>query len=72
MPCYKQSGAFQRRAAVNHPLRLPFARGHVDLPLSKPDLTGNFPRDSELFRPSLEHWCIFILIAYCRMERQGG
>jgi hypothetical protein len=32
---YKQSAAFQRRAAINHQLRWPFARGHVDLLLSK-------------------------------------
>jgi hypothetical protein len=36
MPWYKQSGAFQRRAAVNRQLRWPFARGHIDLLLSKP------------------------------------
>ena len=36
MPWYKQSGAFQRRAAVNHQLRWPFARGDGDLPLPKP------------------------------------
>jgi hypothetical protein len=35
-PWYKQSGAFQRRAAVNHQLRWPFARGDGDLPLLKP------------------------------------
>ena len=33
MPWYKQSGAFQRRAAVNHQRRWPFARGDGDLPL---------------------------------------
>jgi hypothetical protein len=33
---YKQSGAFQRRAAVNHQIRWPFARGDGDLPLPKP------------------------------------
>jgi hypothetical protein len=31
----QQSGAFQRRAAVNHQLRWPFARGDGDLPLPK-------------------------------------
>ena len=31
MPWYKQSGAFQRRAAVNHQLRWPFARGEWSL-----------------------------------------
>ena len=36
LPWYKQSGAFQRRAAVNHQLRWPFARGDGDLPLPKP------------------------------------
>ena len=36
MPGYKRSGAFQRRAAVNHQLRWLFARSHGDLPLSKP------------------------------------
>jgi hypothetical protein len=36
MPWYKQGGAFQRRAAVNHQLRWPFARGDVDLPMPKP------------------------------------
>ena len=35
MPWYKQSGAFQRRAAVNHQLRWPFARGDGELPLLK-------------------------------------
>jgi hypothetical protein len=35
MSWYKQSGAFQRRAAVNHQLRWPFARGDGDLPLPK-------------------------------------
>ena len=35
MPWYKQSGAFQRRADVNHQLRLPFARGDGELPLVK-------------------------------------
>jgi hypothetical protein len=33
MPWYKQSGAFQHRAAVNHQLRWPFARGDGELPL---------------------------------------
>jgi hypothetical protein len=37
MPWYKQSGAFQRRAAVNHQLRWPFARGDGELPLLKAD-----------------------------------
>jgi hypothetical protein len=36
MPWYKQSGAFQRRAAVNHQLRWTFARGGDDLALPKP------------------------------------
>jgi hypothetical protein len=31
----KQSGAFQHRAAVNHQLRWPFARGDGELPLLK-------------------------------------
>jgi hypothetical protein len=35
MPWYKQSGAFQRRAAVNHQLRWPFARGDGELQLLK-------------------------------------
>ena len=35
MPWYKQSGAFQRRAAVDHQLRWPFARGDGELPLLK-------------------------------------
>jgi hypothetical protein len=35
MPWYKQSGAFQRRAAVNHQLRWPFVRGDGELPLLK-------------------------------------
>jgi hypothetical protein len=35
MPWYKQSGAFQHRAAVNHQLRWPFARGDGELPLRK-------------------------------------
>ena len=35
MPWYKQSGAFQHRAAVNHQLRWPFARGDGELPLLK-------------------------------------
>jgi hypothetical protein len=36
MPWYKQSGAFQRPAAVNRQPRKPFARGDGDLPLLKP------------------------------------
>ena len=32
MPWHRQSGAFQRRAAVNHQLQWPFARGN-GLPL---------------------------------------
>jgi hypothetical protein len=36
MLCYKQSGVFDRRAAVNHQLRWPFARGGGDLPLPEP------------------------------------
>ena len=35
MPWYKQSGAFQRRAAVNHQLRWPSAHGAGELPLLK-------------------------------------
>ena len=35
MPWYKQSGAFQRRAAANHQLQWPFARGGGELPLLK-------------------------------------
>jgi len=33
---YKQSGVFERRVAVNHQLRWPFARGGGDLPLPEP------------------------------------
>ena len=33
---YKQSGVFERRAAVNHQLRWPFARRGGDLPLPEP------------------------------------
>ena len=42
---YKQSGAFQRRAAVNHQLRWRFARGDGDLPLPKPVRNAIWPRN---------------------------
>ena len=66
MPWYKQSGAFQRRAAVNHQLRWPFARGDGELPLlkaSKSAILGSKPPESG--------GCQFKLVRVLWVRRNG-
>ena len=55
MPWYQQSGAFQRRAAVNHQLRWPFARGDGELPLLKAGKSDDpRPETAGIWRMSVE------------------